>query len=907
MTSHRSLTVSERWFRLLLRLYPSDFRDELGEALVEAYRDRAREAFAAGGFARLLAVWIRALLDSLRNGLGERLRPAAAWRRHGDWGRDIELMTRRLVRAPAFTVATIATLTIGLAMFAVVYAAVYKILIAPLPYRDADDLYYVWRDYGPMMELKRGLLSGPDIIELQKAAATGYAGGVIEDAVGLQRCLCGTFSLSEASETMEITVTMTSPNLLRLLGAEPAIGRGFAPDEVGPGRSLVIVLSHEMWSRLGADSAIVGSEVRLSGRPHTVIGVLPPRFGFARHDAQGPTPPADAYTPFDFDIAERPSAGGSYSGLVRARGSYAGVVGARHGASPQEVAAAVDAVGRIIDARDFDGRGLRLYPVGVKPDLIARVRPALVVLGAAGALLALMLMVNLSSVLLARAAQREHEFAVSRALGANGVAISRATLMEGGALGLAGGALGALAAVWGIRVLVNIAPLDLPRREAIVMDWAMAATVIAIGTLLGVLAATVPAVWAARAALPRLLASSAVRGGGGQGRLRRALVVTQVALSLVLLCSGGLVVRSFEYVLRSDPGFRPEGILTVLVRTPPQYFPRAEDAIAFQDRIQSALADIPGVTGVGATSSLPLTAVTAQTTLTIPGAPGNVGDPERDAVLTDIIGARAGYFEVLGMRLLAGRTFETARRPGVREAVVDHTFSRRFFGSVSPLGVRFPWGPDSLTIVGVIEQPRLYDVHKDGPPQFFVRAEDWGFRPLYYVLRTEERDPLALLPDVRAAVRRVEPRVAAGNPRSMQGIIDDTLRQQRTSATLIAAFAVGALLLAAMGLFGVVAGSVTRRRHELAVRMAVGADHRRVLRMVLREGAVLVAAGVLIGMPGVLAAGRLIRGLLVGVSPTDLATLIAVALGLGLVTMATCYVPARRVLGIEPAGLLREE
>jgi putative ABC transport system permease protein len=891
MTGQGLSRASERWFRFLLHLYPRDFREEMGAALVEAYCDRARAAFAADGVSGGLIVCIRALWDSLRNGLGERLRPAVSWRRNGDWGRDIELMTRRLKRAPAFTIATIATLTIGLGMFAVVYGVVHTILIAPLPYRDAHDLYSVWRAYPATLDVNRGMLSGPDVIELQKA------GGVIQEAVGMQRCLCGTFALSEQSETMEITVTMTSPNLFRVLGVEPVMGRGFAPEEVGPGRSLVIVLSHEIWSRLGADSALVGSEVRLSGRPHTIIGVLPPKFGFARNDATGPAPPVDAYTPFDFNLAERAPGGGNFSGLIRAQ----------RGTSPQQVVAAVDAVGRTIDTRDFSGSGLRLFPVGLKPDLIARVRPALVVLGAAGALLALMLMVNLSSVLLARAAQREHEFAVSRALGANGAAVARATLMEGGALGLAGGALGALAAVWGIKVLVSIAPLDLPRREALVMDWSIAAIVIAIGAVLGVVAAMVPALWTARVALPRLLASSAVRGGGGHGRLRRLLVVTQVALSLILLCSGGLVVRSFEYMLRSDPGFRPEGVLTVLVRTPPQFFPRAEDAIGFQDRIQGALAQIPGVIGTGATSALPLTSVTAQTMLTIPNAPGNVGDPKRDTVLTDFIAARAGYFEVMGIRLLAGRTFEMARRPGVREAVVDHSFARRFFGSVSPIGVRFPFGRDSLTIVGVIEQPRLYDVHQDGPPQVFVRVEDWGFRPLYYVLRTEERDPLGLLPDVRAAVRRVESRVAAGNPRSMQGIIDDTLRQQRTSASLIAAFAVGALLLAAMGLFGVVAGSVTRRRHELAVRMALGADHPRVLRLVLQEGALLVGVGVLIGIPGVLAAGAAIRGVLIGVSPTDPATLFAVALGLALVTMATCYVPARRVLGIEPAGLLREE
>jgi predicted permease len=580
------------------------------------------------------------------------------------------------------------------------------------------------------------------------------------------------------------------------------------------------------------------------------------------------------------------------------------------------VAAAVDAVGRVVDKRDFDGRGLKLYPVGLQPDLVSRIRPALLVLGAAGVVLALMLTVNLATVLLARAAQREHEFAVSRALGASDVAIMRATLLEGGVLGLVGGALGALAAVWGTRALVAAAPLDLPRREAIAVDWRIGGVVVGLGVLLGLMAATVPATWAARASLSSLLASSAVRGGAGHGRLRRGMIVAQVALSLVLLSSGGLVVRSLERVLRADPGFRPEGVLSVRVRTPPEFFPRPTDAVAFQDRVASALAAIPGVTGASAASALPLTASATQATIKVPRAPGNTGDAERDAVLVDVIGARAGYVEVMGMRRLAGRTFEASRRGEAREALIDSTLARRFFPDGNALGATFPYDETarpsgvehdlSLTIVGVVEQARLYDVHRDGRPQIYVRAEDWGYRPLFFVVRSA-REPHALLAEVRSAIRRVEPRVAVGDERTMDEIVGNALRQQRTSAALITAFALGALLLAAMGLFGVVSASVTRRRRELAVRLALGADHRRVLRLVLGEGALLVGIGVLIGVPGIYAAGRLIRGVLVGVSPSDPPTLLGVALSLALVTMATCYVPARRVLKIDPAQLLREE
>ena len=799
MTRNRMLNMSERWFRFLQRLYPPDFRDEMGNAVVEAYMDRTRDALTNSGKIHLIALWLRAFVDSLRNGAAERVRPAASWRRACNWGRDVELVRRRLVRSPAFAATTIGTLTIGLGMFAVVYTAVQK-------------------------------------------------------------------------------------------------GRGFAPDEVGPGREQVIVLTHHLWTRLGADPGMVGTDVRLQGRPFTVIGVLPPEFTFVRNDAAAPPQRVDAFIPFAVRLAETNPQQGAYVGLIRAR----------HGASPNAVAAAVDAIGRAIDARDFNSRGLKLYPVGLKADVISRIRPALVLLGAAGLVLVLMLMVNLASVLLARAAQREHEVAVSRALGANTIAIVRSILLEGSLLGLAGGALGALAALWSTRALVALAPLDLPRREAIAIDWRIVATVIAVGGLLGVLAAAAPAVWAARASLSSLLASSAVRGGGAQGRWRRGMIVAQVALSLVLLSSGALVMRSFERLLRADPGFRPDGVFTVRLRTPPEFFSKVSDAIAFQDRVQNALAAIPGVTGASAASALPLTATASQLTITIPGAPGNTGDAERDKVLTDMIAARAKYVEVMGMRLLAGRTFTEARQNGVTEAMIDTAIARRFFPAGNALGATIRQGDRSFTLIGIVNQARLYDVHSDGRPQILVRAEDLGVRPLFFVMRTT-REPHSLLPEVRAAVRRIDARVPVADARAMDDIVQASLSPQAIGGALISAFAVGALLLAAMGLFGVVSGSVTRRRHELAVRLALGADHSRVLRLVLKEGALLVMAGLLIGAPGIYIANGLIRGLLVGVSPSDPLTLLAAALGLLLVTMATCYVPARRALKIEPAQLLRHE
>lgn len=303
-------------------------------------------------------------------------------------------------------------------------------------------------------------------------------------------------------------------------------------------------------------------------------------------------------------------------------------------------------------------------------------------------------------------------------------------------------------------------------------------------------AAAVPAVWAARASLSSLLAGSAVRGGGRQGRWRRGMVVVQVALSLVLLCSGALVGRSFEQLLRADPGFRPDGVFTVRMRTPPEFFPQMSDAIAFQDRILHTLAAIPGVTGASATSALPLTGTSFMAITSFPGAPGNVGDAERDAPVMDVIAVRANYVEVMGMRLAAGRTFAKSRQLDVMEVMIDSATARRFFPGSDPVGATMLIGKRPVTIIGVADHARLYDLHADGRPQILARSEDLGVRPLFYVMRTA-RDPHALLPDVQAAIHQLEPRIPVGDARAMTDIVEQARSPQSIGAVLIGAFQSG--------------------------------------------------------------------------------------------------------------------
>jgi putative ABC transport system permease protein len=390
------------------------------------------------------------------------------------------------------------------------------------------------------------------------------------------------------------------------------------------------------------------------------------------------------------------------------------------------------------------------------------------------------------------------------------------------------------------------------------------------------------------------------------------VVVVQVALTLVLLSAGGLVARSLERLLAADPGFRPAGVLTLRVAMGPRLFPKTEDAFAFQDRVDAVLGALPGVRSVSATAALPLSASAPQNSLwgwrqmiAFPGAPGNTGDPQRDSALAAIIATRGGYAETMGMRVLAGRAFERTRPAGAPEALVDEHLAKRFFPGGTPVGAAIPFNGKSLRVVGVVKQARLYNLNQDGPPQLYIRAEDWVRYMPVWVVKTQG-DPRALVPEVRRALRQVDPRIPVSEVQTMDQIVSDALRQQRISAVLLGGFALGALLLVAMGLFGMISGSVVRRHGELAVRMALGADHQRMLRLILGEGALLVVIGMLIAIPGVYAAGGLVRSLLVDVSPWDPLTLSSVAGGLLLVAMAACYLPARRVLRIDPAPLLRQ-
>ncbi|MEX2608311.1 MAG: ABC transporter permease, partial [Gemmatimonadota bacterium] len=635
MSGHTSFRGTA--LRLLLRLYPRDFRDDVGGEWLASYERRAAAA-AAAGVLPYAAFWARAVSDSVRNGPGERMNPGVWWRRRGGWGLDMHRATRRLLRAPGFTLATVGTLAVGLGSFAVVWSAVDNVLLEPPAYKTPGDLYFVWRDYRAIFDLDRGWLSGPDVL------AFDTAGGVLAGAAAVRRDLPPVI-LNPGTPPRELAVMSASGGLFGLLGVEAALGRTFTPADDEPGSPRVAVLGHELWvNEFGASRDVLGRTIRVDDEQFGIVGVMPRPFRFARHGSGVPPATAELYVTFSVDLAAENPGSGSYAGLVRAR----------PGTPPDAVHAAVERLGRQLDEHYFQGRGVRYFPVPLMADLVAPIRPALTVLGAAAAFLVLVLTVNLATLLLGRAAQREREFAVSRALGADGWTLGRAALMEGALLGLLGAGAALLLALWGTSLLVEMAPADLPRRGEIAVDGSVAATVLILGVALGIVGGIVPALWASRTHLSHALRQAAVRGGGGHTRMRRGMVVMQVALSLVLLAAGGVLVRSFEALLRSDPGFRTEGAVTFRIPVSGPAYDSVSAVNALHDRILTAVGALPGVQQVGGISGLPLSGDVSQLTVSFPGAPGNTGQAEHDVPLVDVVSVTEGALGALSIRLLDG-------------------------------------------------------------------------------------------------------------------------------------------------------------------------------------------------------------------------------------------------------------
>ena len=806
--------------------------------------------------------------------------------------RDVRYAARTLLRQPGFTLVAVLTLALGIGANTAIFSVIDAALLRSLPYREPGRLVHLW-ETKRSRDFEQREASYPDFLDWRAQSAEVFE--------GLAGYTSRPFTLADAGEATRARGAAVTANFFDLLGVNAVAGRTFVAGEDGPQAKRVAVISHGLWQRrFGGERATVGREVTLDGQAYTIVGVLPADFNFALlGDADVWTPLAP--TP---DVASR-----RYMHWLKVIGRL------KQGVNLEGAQAHLATVASRVERDDpgaHAGVGLRAVPL--QEEFVGPVRPVLfVLLGAVGFVL-LIACTNVANLLLARSAARQKEVAIRAALGASRWRVVRQLLTESVLLSLAGGAAGLVLALWGVDLLVAAIPAaqlaQMPYLQRLSLDRDVLLFACGLSLLTGVLFGLTPALSASRTDL-----QGALKEGGrstvsrGSRRLRDLLVVAEVALALMLLVGAGLLMKSLVLMLKVDPGFDTRGLLTMRVALPPSRYNEDAKAARFYDEMLRRVAAVPGVRGAALTSNLPLANEGGT------GMPQVVGRSTPASELTEahLRTVSANYFEVLGLPVVKGRAFaerDDATAPPV--LLVNKTFAERVFPGEDAVGHRVTFkftGERSLEIVGVVGDEKVTSLDARTTPVIYFHARQGPDSSAALVLRTDAADPLALAPSVRAAVRALDPEVPVFAVQTLEQMVAGSRAafMRRYPAYLTGVFACVALLLALVGIYGVVSYAVAQRTHEIAVRVALGARTRDVLRLVLGHGLLLALGGIALGAAGALALTRLISGLLFGVSAADPTVYGLVALLLAAVALLACLVPARRATKVDPMVALRYE
>jgi putative ABC transport system permease protein len=698
-------------------------------------------------------------------------------------------------------------------------------------------------------------------------------------------------------------VAAVSSAFFPIFDINPTLGRTFAPEEDRPGDDGVVVLSHGLWQRVFAgEPEVLGRTLALSGRTVTVIGIMPPEFDF-------PGRQVDLWRPLALDPAEPD---------IRERHRLSAIGRLRSGVSLEQATADVNQIALQLQEEYPDvyaeDMGFGAYVIPLHESIVGDLRPALMVLLGAVGLVLLIACGNVANLLLARTTVREKELVVRLAHGASRGRVIRQLITESTLLALMGGAAGLLIAVWGISGLVAFSPADLVRTQSIQLDRHVLAFTLGLSLLTGVLSGLVPGLLASRS-----VASEALKEGGRsslgprRSRSRSALVICEVALSLILLIAAGLLVRSFLHVLRVDPGYETESVLTFQLSLPQEGYPEDKDVRSFYDELYARIGALPGVDAAGGAQVLPLGPDEAHTTILIKDRPRRIPGPgyPHAGLTADFNCVSAGYFRVLGLTLVEGRLFDMrdyAESPPV--AVIDEAFAADVWpDEASPIGkqIAIPLGPNEEltwhTVVGLVRHVRHYGLDVEGREQVYVPYTQ--FHPRFvssakYVAVRSAADPQALLDSIRRTVTSLDPGIPLYGVRTMDERLADSLGQRRFVLLLLVLFAAIAVILAAVGLYAVIDYSVTQRTQEIGVRMAMGARPKDILKLALRQGLVLILVGAGIGLLGALGVMRLLASLVFGITTTDPGTYAVVTVLLTGVGLLATYIPARRAARVNP-------
>jgi putative ABC transport system permease protein len=819
--------------------------------------------------------------------------------RGGSWledlARDVRYSLRSLRRSPGYTAVVILTLALGIAANASIFSVANGILFKPLPYRDPSRLMVIW-DGLDWIGVPEAWITGPEVVRLRREAKTFEGFSVLRSG-------SATIGASDGSEPQQARQSGVSANFFQLLGTGPDIGRGFAAGEDLPGAARVVVLSRSLWKqRFGGDSSLVGKTIILDGQATTVVGILPSAFRFSAQSSLGSPSDADVIVPLVDTLAAMNPDSHSLGLLARVRS----------GMSVADARAELDAISKRLDAELYRphrspkiSQGFHFVPVMLQERMVRDVRPALVALLAAVGVLILIMCANLAVLALVRAARRERELTVRRAIGAGHGRITRQILTETVLLSLGSAVVGAVLGTWALRGLLAIAPAGLPRREEIGIDLAVLGVTLLVALVVGIGMGLAPVFHSVRSDIASVLREKAPSRTGS--KVRHMLVLAQLALSMVLLAGTGLLLGSFVRLMRVDAGFSADNVLTIELMATRGRYATGQPVVDLFTRYANVLRAMPGVTAVGVTSAPPLSAGADQSGVFFPSSPTNTGDPQHDRMLGDVAPAGAGYFTAMGIPLLGGREFEAGDRDSTAKvAVIDDIVAHRYFPKGNAVGQIVRIDGDSLRVVGIARHVRMYSLQDEGRGQAYVPHGYRQYRYMIVAVRTTG-DPLSFAAAARRAIRSVDAEQPIISMATMAESVRGSMAERRLVLTLVSAFAAAALLLVALGVYGVTSNTVTQRTRELGIRMALGADRRTVVWSVLGEPARLVTAGLILGLGATLAAGRVVQKLLYDVSPTDPLTLAVVAVLLLLVALLASYFPARRATRVDPMVALRAD
>ena len=805
---------------------------------------------------------------------------------------DARYGLRLLRRSPTFTLVAVVALALGVGANTAIFSVVDAVLLKPLPYPHPDRLVAV-QPIRIVPVRAPGAASYPDVQDWR-------AGGRSFASMAAYRETGNT--LTGLAHPMHVNGVAVTADFFGTIGVRPLLGRGFIAGEDGPGHRLV-VLSHPLWKdQLGADRAIVGRKIPLDGQPYTVVGVMPAGFQFPLDTA------VDLWTTTSID-AEGESPWTTKRGLHGLE-----VVGRlKPGATLSQAASELGAIARALAAKYPDSNRDRpeIRIVNELERLVGDVRrPLFVLLGAVGCVL-LIACANVANLLLARAATRGRELSLRAGLGASRLRLVRQLLTESVVLALLGGAAGLAVGIAGTRLLVLFSPTSIPRLADVRLDVRVFVFAFAVSVLTGVIFGVVPALRASRRDPGEVLKESGRTGDGGERptRLRAALVVAETAVAVVLLAGAGLLLASFRRLADVPPGFDPRGVLTFQMNLPEAHFDEARQK-QFYERLLADLAGRPGVLAVGSVFPVPFGGGRIGTSFQIDGHPV----PEADEPPTEFRQVSPGYFSAMRIPLLQGRDFDG--RDGPRSApvaIVNATFARRFFPD-GAIGKRIKpginrSGPSVFReIVGVVGDVKSTSLIEEPTSETYVPFEQIYIADMTVAVKTgSPGDAKALSDSLKELVGSIAPEVPVYGVRGLDRLVGSAVAQSRFNAFLLAVFAAVALVLTAVGLYGVMAYAVERRTHEIGIRMALGAGRTAVLRMVIARGLFLASVGLAIGLAGALAATRLMTGLLFEIQPSDPGTFAATALVLSTVSVLASWIPARRATRIEPMSALRYE